>query len=159
LRIQKELETLDSADKALNEDKMSDLNEEDALVAKASKIVGDPIESIDLLGLAIDELPNISKFGKNKLKEIQDRLCDLHKDQLQNDLSRKEIQMEDLSKARSILNEPELTLEDLLDLDIPKIKNLLPSEKKDLTRIQNDLKLAHESDLKDALKNANSRKN
>merc|ERR1711963_636080 len=106
LRIQKELETLDSADKALNEDKMSNLNEEDALVAKASKIVGDPIEPIDLLGLAIDELPNISKFEKNKLKEIQDRLCDLHQDQLQNDLSRKEIQMEDLSKARSILNEP-----------------------------------------------------
>merc|ERR1712226_862397 len=137
-RLQKELKEMDQADKAEENDNINKfLTEEEALVAKASEILGEPIELIDLLGLEIDKLPNLTKPDKLKLKEIQDRLCDLHKNDLQDKKSRREIEMDDLTK----------------------VKGLLPSEKKELTRIQNELKLAHQADLKDALENENDRKN
>merc|ERR1711982_297421 len=67
-------------------------------------------------------------------------------------------EMDGLSKSRLILNNPELSLQNLLDLDIAQIE-LLPAEKKELTRIQNELNLAHQADLNDALENQNDRKN
>merc|ERR1712150_143556 len=159
-RLQKELKQLSKADKADdNEIEAPYLTEEEALLKKASDILGSPIELIDLLGLEVNKLTSLTKPDKLKLKEIQDRLAELHKNDLGNKQSRREIEMDDLSKARSILNQPELTLEELLDLDISKIKNLLPSERKELIRIQNELKLAHQADLKDAMENANDRKN
>merc|ERR1712226_87227 len=159
-RLQKELKEMDQADKAEENNNINKyLSEEEALVAKASEILGEPVDLYTLLGLNIDKIGGISKPNKVKLKEIQDRLAELHKNDLQDKKSRREVEMDDLSRARLILNKPDLSLEDLLDLDISKIKNLLPSEKKELIRIQNELKLAHQADLKDALENENDRKN
>merc|ERR1712226_258853 len=135
------------------------VSEEDVLLKKAAEILGSPIELLDLLSLEIDKLRNLSRPDKIKLREIQDRLLELHKNDLGDKEQRKEIEMDDLSKARSILNQPELTLEGLLNLDISKIKNLIPSDRKELTRIQNELRLAHQADLKDALNDAKDRKN
>merc|ERR1712226_505930 len=135
------------------------VSEEDVLLKKAAEILGSPIELLDLLSLEIDKLRNLSRPDKIKLREIKDRLCQLHKKDLDDKEQRKEIEMDDLSKARSILNQPELTLEGLLNLDISKIKNLIPSDRKELTRIQNELRLAHQADLKDALNGAKDRKN
>merc|ERR1712150_27135 len=159
-RLQKELKEMDKADKAgQNNNNKPYSTEEEILLAKASHILGEPIGLYDLLNLEINKLPYLSRFGKNKLREIQNRLRELHKDLLEDKKSRREIEMDDLSKARLILNKPKMTLEDLLDLDLSKIKGLLPSEKKELARIQNELKLAHQADLKDAFENENDRKN
>jgi len=128
------------------QDRLSELIEDDLLDRKSRKKI------------EMDDLSDLSEPDQVNLKEMQDRLSELLENDLLDKISRKEIEMDGLSKSRIILNNPELSLENLLDLDIAQLK-LQPDEKKELTKIQDELKLAHQADLKDALENENDRKN
>merc|ERR1711884_193810 len=61
-RLQKELGEMNNADKAEENNNINKyLSEEDALIAKASEILGEPVDLYTLLGLNIDKIGGISK--------------------------------------------------------------------------------------------------
>merc|ERR1712226_32487 len=72
--------------------------------------------------------------------------------------SRKNIEKDELEKAREILKKPDLTLEQFIDMDLNKIKNLEPSKLNELKHLQNDLRKLHQADFDNAMKDADQRK-
>jgi len=161
IRLQKELEKLNEKD--LEDDKQTKQrkNDEKIELEKVKKLLGEDINLLDFIDLDIPSINNLNQQKKQELLNLQDKLENMHeadiKDALTNIESRKKLECDELKKAGEILKNPDLMLEEFIDLDIGSI-NITPVKKKELKHLQDDLKKLHKADFDGALKDSELRK-
>ena len=116
--------------------------------------------SDEFLDLKIISL-KIPEDQKKNLKRMQDELKQLHEadlmDTMQNPEKRQELEIKDLEVARKLLQNPLLTLDQFIDLDIAEIEGLTEDEIKTLMRLQQEEQFMHKEDLQDAIEDQDNR--
>merc|ERR1712150_400431 len=124
------------------------------------KILGDNVDLEEFLDMDIKSIKDLSPDKQKELERLQDELHKLHdadvKDALEDHDDRKKLENEELDAVHKILGD-DFTLPDFLSLDLKTLKGLLPSQKKELARLQTELEelnKKHKEEEKDDLQKA-----
>merc|ERR1712150_352774 len=145
-RLQDELNRLHDADvKDALEDHGDRKKLEDEELDAVHKILGDDVTLPDFLSLDLKTLKGLLPSQRKELDRLQKELEELNKKDKEEEKEieqRKEEEKDDLQKASDLLGE-EMEILDFLDLDIALLKNLTQQQKKELQRLQDELKKLH----------------
>merc|ERR1712150_442183 len=113
------------------------------------KILGDNVDLEEFLDMDIKSIKDLSPDKQKELERLQDELHKLHdadvKDALEDHDDRKKLENEELDAVHKILGD-DVTLPDFLSLDLKTLKGLLPSQKKELARLQTELEELNKKD-------------
>merc|ERR1712226_717301 len=131
-RLQNELQELNKKDQEKQKEKEERKEEEKDDLQKAREILGEDIDLLDFIDLDIVSLDNLSEQKKKELVKLQELLKELHdadiKDAKSDIETRRNLESDEILKAGEILKNPDLALEEFIDMDLNQIKDI-PKEK------------------------------